>query len=119
MATSFRAPEVRSISRALLTSAAGRERRALLQRALPILLLGVAIVGVPGLLLSSSGLSRLDRLRAEREAAQLEVSRLGKRVELLRARVRAIKTDPDAVERVARDQLGLVRQTDVVFHFRK
>lgn len=102
-----------------MTSAAGRERRALLQRALPILLLGVAIVGVPGLLLSSSGLSRLDRLRAEREAAQLEVSRLGKRVELLRARVRAIKTDPDAVERVARDQLGLVRQTDVVFHFRK
>jgi cell division protein FtsB len=119
MTTSSRAPEVRSISRALLASAAGRERRALVQRALPLLLLGVAIVGVPALLLSSSGLSRLERLEAEREAARLEVSRLAKRVELLQARVHAIKTDPDEVERVARDQLGLVRQTDVVFHFRK
>jgi len=91
----------------------------LVQRALPILLLGVAIVVVPALLLSSSGLFRLERLEAEREAARLEMSRLGKQVEVLRARVTDIKTDPNAVERVARDQLGLVRQTEVVFHFQK
>lgn len=102
-----------------MTSAAARERRALIQRILPLLLLGLAIVAVPAMLFSSSGLARLDRLEAEREAARLEMSRLGKRVEELRARVRHIKADPDAVERVARDQLGLVRQTEVVFHFHK
>lgn len=107
------------MSRAVSTSAAARERRALVQRALPLLLLGVAIIAVPAMLLSSSGLFRLERLETEREAAQLEMSRLGKQVEVLRARVAEIKSDPDAVERVARDQLGLVRQTEVVFHFQK
>lgn len=100
-------------------SAAVRERRALVQRALPLLLLGLALVAVPSMLFSSSGLARLERLESEREAANLELSRLGKEVEQLRARVRLMKTDPDAVERVARDQLGLVRQTEVVFHFQK
>lgn len=119
MASPLRAPEVRSISRSVLTSAAARQRRALVQRALPLFLLGLAIFGVPAMLFSSSGLTRLERLEAEREAVHLEMSRLGKQVEELRARVRDIKTDPDAVERVARDQLGLVRQTEVVFHFQK
>lgn len=82
-------------------------------------LLALAALGVPALLISSSGISRLERLRIERETAELEISRLGKRIEELRAQVTRIKTDPDAVERVARDQLGLVRQTEVVFHFHK
>ncbi len=100
-------------------SSAQRERRALIQRALPLGLLALAALGVPTLLISSSGISRLERLRIERETAELEISRLGKRIEELRAQVTRIKTDPDAVERVARDQLGLVRQTEVVFHFHK
>lgn len=107
------------MSRVVSTSAAARSRRALVQRALPLVLLGVAIVVVPAMLLSSSGIFRLERLETEREAAQLEMSRLGKEVEVLRARVEDIKSDPNAVERVARDQLGLVRQTEVVFHFQK
>lgn len=117
MSSRRRMPEVRSISRIVPTSATARQRRALLQRVLPLALLGCTAVVVPSLLFSSSGLSRLDRLEVEREAAELEVSRLNKRVEVLKARVRQMKTDPDAVERVARDQLGLVRQTEVVFHF--
>lgn len=113
------APEIRSVSRPSTLGAAQRERRALVQRVLPLALLALALVGVPALLVSSSGLSRLGRLRTERETAELEISRLGKQIEELRAQVKSIKTEPDAVERVARDQLGLVRQTEVVFHFQK
>ncbi len=100
-------------------SASSRRRRALLQRLLPILLLAVAIVGVPALLFSTSGLSRLDRLERERQEAELEMSRLGKQIDELRAEVREVREEPAAVERVARDELGLVRQTEVVFHFKK
>lgn len=113
------APEIRSVSRPATLSVTDRERRALVQRVLPVGVLALALLGVPWLLFASSGISRLDRLRVERETAELEISRLGKQIEELRVQVQDIKHDPDAVERVARDQLGLVRRTEVVFHFHK
>ncbi len=113
------APEIRSVSRPGTFSASSRERRALVQRVLPLGLLAVAALGVPWLLFANSGISRLGRLHAERETAELEISRLGKQIEELRVQVQDIKHDPDAVERVARDQLGLVRRTEVVFHFHR
>ena len=48
---------------------------------------------------------------------ELEISRLSKRIHELRARTEAVRTDPLEVERVARDKLGLVRRTEVVFQF--
>jgi len=38
-------------------------------------------------------------------------------IEQLRAEVARAKSDPAVVERIARDELGLVRQTEVVFQF--
>ncbi len=35
----------------------------------------------------------------------------------LRAEVERMRAQPEAVEQVARDRLGLVRQTEVVFQF--
>jgi len=31
--------------------------------------------------------------------------------------VRALRTDPKAVERVARDELGMIREDELVFQF--
>jgi cell division protein FtsB len=87
------------------------------QRVLPLAVLAVAIVSVPVLVLSPSGLPRLRNLEAERERANEEISRLGSQITALRAEVARIKTDPAAVERAARDELGLVRTTEVVFQF--
>lgn len=88
-----------------------------LERALPIAILATALFSVPLILFSSTGLSRLSSLRAERESAREEVSRIEEEIRQLRAAVERIKSDPAAVERVARDELGLVRQTEVVFQF--
>lgn len=90
---------------------------ALLQRVLPIAVLVVAAVSVPVMILSADGLGRLKHLEAEKERADEEVSRLSEQISRLRAEVRRIKDDPATVERVARDELGLVRQTEVVFQF--
>jgi cell division protein FtsB len=87
------------------------------QRVLPLAVLAVAIVSVPILVLSPTGLPRLRNLEQERERANEEISRLGSQITALRAEVARIKTDPAAVERAARDELGLVRTTEVVFQF--
>jgi cell division protein FtsB len=69
------------------------------------------------LMLSATGLPRLQGLREEKVRADEEVSRLSQQIWELRAEVARIKDDPAAVERAARDELGLVRRTEVVFQF--
>jgi cell division protein FtsB len=87
------------------------------QRVLPLSVLALAAVSVPVLVLSPTGLPRLRNLEEERQRANDEISRLGSQINALRAEVARIKTDPAAVERAARDELGLVRTTEVVFQF--
>ena len=87
------------------------------QRVMPLAVLAVAAVSVPMLMLSATGLPRLQSLREEKVRADDEVSRLSQQIWELRAEVARIKDDPAAVERAARDELGLVRRTEVVFQF--
>ena len=87
------------------------------QRVLPLTVLALAAVSVPFLILSPTGLPRLRNLEEERGRANEEISRLGSQITTLRAEVARIKSDPAAVERAARDELGLVRTTEVVFQF--
>jgi len=106
-----------SSSRTRSTSVSARRFRAGLQRILPLIVLGVGAIGTPWLLISIGGTTRLAQLEAEREEVELEISRLTKRIHELRARTEAVRSDPLEVERVARDKLGLVRRTEVVFQF--
>ena len=107
----------RSVARQVSVSAHARRRRAAIQRLLPLLLLGLGVVGMPTLLISTGGLARLSRLSAEHETVELEISRLSRRTEHLRSSAHELKYDPNAVERSARDELGLLRRTEIVFHF--
>jgi cell division protein FtsB len=58
-------------------------------------------------------------LRLERDLRELEEGnrRLQEENARLRQRIRSLRDDRDAIERVARDELGLVRPEDVVFQF--
>lgn len=87
------------------------------QRVMPLAVLALAAISVPMLMLSATGLPRLQGLREEKVRADDEVSRLSQQIWELRAEVSRIKDDPAAVERAARDELGLVRRTEVVFQF--
>jgi cell division protein FtsB len=86
---------------------------------LPLAVIATAAISVPAMALSRGGLARLDALREERSRADQDAARLAREIERLRAEVRRIKEDPAYVERAARDELGLVRQTEVVFQFRR
>jgi cell division protein FtsB len=91
----------------------------LLERVLPIGILALAAISVPLMMLSPGGLDRLEALRHERTRADEEISRLSQQIRQLRAEVTRIKEEPAAVEQVARDELGLVRQTELVFQFKE
>jgi cell division protein FtsB len=88
-----------------------------LERGLPVLILVVAAIGAPALMLSQEGLPRLRTLKAEMAQVEAENAELTENIRQLRVEVEKLKRDPKAVERIARDELGLVRNTEVVFQF--
>jgi cell division protein FtsB len=91
----------------------------LVQRALPIAILALALVGAPVLIFEPQGLPRLRTLEKELGDVNAENAELRRDVGKLRAEVRDLRDDPRAVERIAREQLGLVRKSEVVFQFGK
>ncbi|MBM4375036.1 MAG: septum formation initiator family protein [Deltaproteobacteria bacterium] len=93
------------------------KRILLLERGLPIGLLALAIGSVPVMVFSREGLPRLRTVQAELETVEGENREVRREIETLRVRVKTLRDDPAAVERLARDELGMVRQSEVVFQF--
>jgi cell division protein FtsB len=91
----------------------------LVERVLPIAVLLLALVGAPLMIFSPEGLPRLRGLERELSSVEAENRELDREIEELRGHVARLRDDPAAVERIARDDLGLVRQTEVVFQFAK
>lgn len=91
--------------------------RMFVERMLPIAILLVAAIAVPTMIFAPSGLDRLGQLRAERERVDRQIARLSQRIRELKVEAQRIKDDPTRVEQAARDELGLVRATEVVFQF--
>lgn len=94
-------------------------RTLIVERILPIGLLAVALVGAPLLIFSSEGMPRLEAVENELETVERENEELRREIEQLRIRVAKLRDDPATVEQLARDQLGLIRHTEVVFQFPK
>jgi cell division protein FtsB len=89
------------------------------QRTLPIGMLSLALVAVPVLVLQPEGLPRLRSLQKELDQVEAENADLKREVGRLRVEVKELRDDPAAVERIARDELGMVRRSEVVFQFNK
>ena len=87
------------------------------RRYFPLGLLTLSVTSVLWMLWSPQGLSRLEALRRERSLIETEIDRVSRDIDRLRYEVQRIKTSPSSVERVARDELGLVRQTEFVVQF--
>ncbi|WP_394847905.1 septum formation initiator family protein [Pendulispora brunnea] len=90
-----------------------------IQRALPLAILGLALIGAPLLIFEPEGLPRMRSLSKELAQVRAENAELTRDVSKLRAEVRELRDDPAAVERIARGKLGLVRKSEVVFQFGK
>ena len=84
---------------------------------LPFLLLVLAIVVVPLRLLDSAGLPRYRALKAELGEINAENETLRGELRDLSFHVEALRHDPTTIEQIARDELGMVREGELVFQF--
>ena len=75
------------------------------------LLLLVFMNGIFG----DNGFLAMRRARADTEKLRKEIQQLNEENQHLTGDVRALKTDPAAVERVAREDMGLAREGELVF----
>lgn len=90
-----------------------------LLRGLPLAVLTVALIAVPVLVLEPQGMPRMRALEKELAGVQAENAELRRDVARLRTDVKDLRENPTAVERIAREQLGLIRKSEVVFQFDK
>lgn len=88
-------------------------------RGLPLAVLTVSLIAVPVLVLEPQGMPRMRALDKELEGVQAENAELRRDVARLRTEVKELRENPAAVERIAREQLGLVRKSEVVFQFER
>lgn len=84
---------------------------------LPLSLLLMAIVAVPLRILDEQGLPRYRALRAELAEVDGVNDRLRHQLADLRRDVDGLTTEPSMIERIARDELGMVRAEEIVFQF--
>lgn len=85
--------------------------------AAPLALLAASVILVPLRMLDAQGLPRYRALKAELVKVKADNATTSREVRDLARQVEALKTDPAALERVARDELGMVREGEIVFQF--
>ena len=88
-------------------------------RGLPLAVLTISLVAVPILVLEPQGMPRMRALDRELREVEAENAELRRDVVRLRTEVKDLRENPTAVERIAREQLGLVRKSEVVFQFER
>lgn len=98
---------------------AWRKLSRLTERALPLAVLVIAATSVPVMILRPEGLGRMRNLERELDQVEQENAQMARDVDGLRAEVQGLRDDPKAVEKIARNELGLVRKSEIVFQFGK
>jgi len=83
-------------------------------RLVALVLLGLAAASVLG----NRGLVRLYQMHQERTALEREVEQLGAANARLADEIRSLRTERGGVERIAREELGLVKPGELVYEFR-
>ena len=84
---------------------------------LPFGLLSFVVVFVPLRILDAEGLPRYRALRAELHRVQDENNRMRRELQYLQRDVTALRSDPESLERIARDELGMLRPDEILFQF--
>ncbi len=84
---------------------------------LPFGLLIVSIVSVPLGILDEQGLPRYRALKGELAEVERINERLRREVSELSRDVEDLRSDPEEIERIARDELGMIRDDEILFQF--
>jgi len=61
------------------------------------------------------GLVAMRRSKAQIQAVQAQIQQLDQENQELQQRIHSLKTDPAAIEKIARDRMGLARPGEIIF----
>lgn len=84
---------------------------------LPFFVLITAVVAVPLRIFEEEGLPRYQRLKEELDEVEARNAEIRLQVRDLHEEVDALREDPESIERVARDELGMIREDEFIFQF--
>jgi cell division protein FtsB len=84
---------------------------------IPFGLLIFAIIAVPFHLLDGQGVPRYRALSSELAKVRSKNERLRREIRELRIETELLRTDPRAIEQIAREELGMVRDGELVLQF--
>ncbi len=79
-----------------------------------LLLLGLLALGIHDIF-GAHGYLAMRRAEKQAEQLQSDIDRLNRENRELSGQVRALKTDPETIERVAREEMGLARPGEMIF----
>lgn len=68
-------------------------------------------------LFGQKGVIRLIELKIEKESIKRNINELGKETTMLEQEINDFKINPEAIEREARERLGLVKKGEVIYRF--
>lgn len=97
----------------------GRQETGLRRKAATLASLLTLIALIVGSLFGDRGMLRLVEQRERAQALEREIEALRVENARLAEEIRGLKSDPAAVEHLAREQLGLARPGEVVFLIRE
>lgn len=80
----------------------------------PLLALGLALLLLQDVF-GAHGVLAMRRSQKEAGQIQQEIKRLDEENRQLQDRVKALKSDPAAIERIAREEMGLARPGELIF----
>jgi cell division protein FtsB len=84
---------------------------------IPLALLVVTSVAVPLRLIDTQCIPRYLELKAQLERVAHSNSQLEREIGSLKHETELLKNDARAIERLARDELGMVREGEIIFQF--
>lgn len=81
-----------------------------------VLLIGTAVY-VPLKLNDENGYKRIEKLSSELENLKEQNRRLAKENESVKQKIRAIQSDADYIENIARNEMGMIGPDEIIYQF--
>ncbi len=93
----------------------GRLTRKIIAKRSVLLALGVALPAILFMLFSNKGILRRMSLEADKKAMLETIRQTQAEQQRLQTQSRALDTDPKAIEKVAREKFGMIKEGETVY----
>ena len=84
---------------------------------LPVVLLLLAAIVVPVKLFDDNGLARIEKLQHELKVLKSANRQIRRQNNSIRNQINAFHENPEYIENVARSEMGMIAQDEVVYQF--